>query len=62
MEEIQQQTRANRERILAFSRDPEVQRLDALRAKALRDGNPVEANNIIRQINEIRRERYGLGQ
>lgn len=40
--------------------DPELIELDRKRAKALRDGNAVEANNIIAQFNKIKKERYGL--
>jgi hypothetical protein len=40
--------------------DPDLKRLDAERASALRAGRPVDANAKIAEANALRKERYGL--
>jgi hypothetical protein len=40
--------------------DPELLELDRKRAASLRAGKPVEANESIKQYNQLKRERYGL--
>lgn len=67
MEQIQAQTRANRERIAQQSEvrrqasaDPAVQALKVQHAQALRDGKAVEANAIMSQINQVMKQRYGV--
>ena len=63
MEQIQQQTRQNRERIAQqggrVNADQEIQALKQQQAKALRAGKPMEANAISDQIQKLKTQRYG---
>lgn len=67
MEQIQAQTRANREQIAQrveaerrAAADPAIQALNAQRAQALWAGNAVEANAIMARISEVKQQRYGV--
>jgi hypothetical protein len=55
--------RTYQEQVQAIQRaagDPDVARLDAQRAQLIRAGKPMEANKVIEQIKELRRQRYGV--
>lgn len=60
MQQIQEQTRKNREALANFQKDPDVQRLRHAHAAALRSGDAVRANEIQAGINQIRSTRYGI--
>lgn len=60
MQQIQEQTRKNREALANFQKDPDVQRLRQAHAAALRSGDAVRANEIQAGINQIRSTRYGI--
>lgn len=67
MEQIQAQTRQNRERIAKQAeiaknaeRDPDVQALKQRQTAAIRAGKPMEANAIAQQINQVKAQRYGV--
>lgn len=60
MQQIQEQTRKNRDALSNFQKDPDVQRLRQAHAAAIRSGDAVRANDIQAGINQIRSTRYGI--